>query len=383
MIIIVAPYSPVGSTSAAHLGAARKIEMIISVLSRTGSDIVLINSAHNGSGPAPQVVRQIMIASTLVTEITPPMSSSSKLGKLKNIFFANQVFASIEQLGSPKCIWFYNGYAFEMRLALLAWKKFHVPMILEFEDWHFSRSRRLNPKPYIDYFFWRRAAPLMDVVFAVNAFLGKKMDGFVSEVELLPGLVPRVLTLIAKESLPFAAQSGQISIGFFSGLSVEKGADIILKLVTMLPAGYVIHVTGSGLLEAEFKTYAKEYPTRLFYYGRVTDLKLYQLIRQCDVMLNPHSSIENMNNGIFPFKVIEAVASGRLLISTDVPALGLADVLLGVQFVEHSADAFQAAIVASRDYYTQHAALISQSAEVANQRFGEDSLLSKVQSIIN
>lgn len=383
MIIIVAPYSPAGITSGAHLGAARKIEMIISILSRTGSNIVLVNSSHNGIGPAALKVRQILIADTLLTEITPPLSSFSKLGKLRNTILAHQVFAAIEKIGRPKCIWLYNGYAFEMRFASLAWKRFHVPMILEFEDWHFSRSRRLNPKPYIDFFLWRRAAPLMAGVFAVNAFLAKKMREFTIHVDLLPGLVPKVLPLMAKHSLPFSDQSNQVSVGFFSGLSIEKGADIILRLVTALPAGYVMHVTGSGPLDAEFTACANEFPLRMIYHGRVSDSKLYELIGQCDVILNPHSSIENMGNGIFPFKVIEAIASGRLLLSTAVPAAGLEDVLQGVQFVEHDAGAFRAGILASRQRYLANAALISHGAAVANQRFGEDALLKKIQAIIH
>jgi glycosyltransferase involved in cell wall biosynthesis len=382
MIVLVAPYSPPDREGYAHLGASRKLETIISILSRLDAQIVLINSAHNDNKPVPLSICKSQVGGINVIEITPPISTNRAIGKLKNIFCVSQIVEEIKQLGIPQLIWFYNGYAFEMHMALKAQKTFNVPMILEFEDWHFSRKRGLNPKPYMDYFFWRRAAPFMSGAFVVNELLASKMRYFISEVELLPGIVPKVLAEIAKHSLPFKSNVNKINVGYFGGLSVEKGADIILQLARSLPENYVLHVTGTGPLAPEFEACAKELPERLSYHGRVDDMTLYQLIAKCDVVLNPHSSIENMNNGVFPFKVVEAVASGKLLISTKVPSHRLEDILVGVQFVKHDIDSFQSAIVSSQSYYSQHASLISQGAYVADQRFGEDTLLEKVQRII-
>lgn len=383
MIVIVAPYSPPSREGMAHLGASRKLEMIISILSRLDQQLVLVNSAHNGSHPAPLEIRQVVIGGVALMEITPPLSASRVLGKLKHIFCVDQVLDAVQKLGKPQGFWLYNGYAFEMRIAEKARRRFRVPMILEFEDWHFSRSRGLNPKPYIDYFFWRRAARLMSGTFVVNTLLAEKTRSFSSDVDMLPGVVPKALAVIAKASLPFSVRSGPIKVGYFGGLSAEKGADIVLQLATALPEGYVLQVTGTGPLATDFDASAKENPSRLNYHGRVDDAKLYQLIASCDVMLNPHSSIEEMNNGVFPFKVIEAIASGRLLISTAVPTQGLEDVLVGVQFVDHNANAFHSAIVASRQYCLNHATLVAKGADVANQRFGEDALLGKVRSMVN
>jgi glycosyltransferase involved in cell wall biosynthesis len=383
MIIVVAPYSPPNRVGLAHLGASRKIETLISILFRLDSQLVLVNSAHNDNRISPISVRQSKIAGLDVVEITPPISSNHAIGKLKNIFCVDQVLDAIKKLGVPQLIWFYNGYAFEMRLALKAQKIFPIPMILEFEDWHFSRSRGLNPKPYIDYLLWRKAAQHMSAAFAVNSFLAAKMQRFINDIELLPGLVPTALANIAKKCPPFSSDTGRINIGYFGGLSVEKGADIILQLADKLPSAYTLHVTGTGPLEAEFMACSKMQPEKLRFHGRVDDVTLYQLIAKCDVILNPHASIKNMNNGIFPFKVIEAVASGRLLISTAVPTSGLEDLMAGVQFVEHSANAFFDAITVSRQYYLNRTILISQSSLIANQRFGENSLLDKIKTIMN
>lgn len=383
MILIVASYSPPDREGVAHLGASRKLEVIIKIISQLDSRLILINTAHNEKIPSSVLVKNSSVGGVDLLEVIPSIYFNRTIGKLINIFFSGEVLNLINRYGRPKFIWFYNAYAFEMRFAVKAWKKFQVPMILEFEDWHFSRSRGINPKPYIDYFFWRIAARFMTGTFTVNALLAEKMRDFKSHVEMLPGIVPRLLSVIANRSLPFSNPMEPIKIGFFGGLSVEKGADIVLKLATTLPSGYVLHVTGSGLLAVDFETFAKIHSDRLKYHGRVSDEILYRLIEDCDVMLNPHSSIEDMNNGVFPFKVIEAVASGRLLISTTVPSEGLGDVLIGVQFVDHDADAFRAAIVASRKYYFDNKDSISSGANVANHRFGEAALLEKVQLILN
>jgi glycosyltransferase involved in cell wall biosynthesis len=383
MIVIVAPYSPPSREGVAHLGASRKLETIISILFRLDPKIVLINSAHNQKTPTPLTISEVEICGVAVIEVTPQLSASRQFGKFKNIFHVKQILDVVQTLGIPQLFWFYNGYAFEMRFAEIAKYKFCVPMIFEFEDWHFSRNRGFSLKPYVDYFFWRRAVVLMSESFVVNKMIASKIEKFIKQVHILPGIVPKVLSNIAKESQPFSIYSDSIHIGFFGGLSVEKGADLILKLVTTLPKGYVLHVTGTGVLAADFEECAKKNPEILRYYGRVDDAKLYQLISKCDVMLNPHSSIDNMSNGVFPFKVIEAIASGRLLISTAVPKDGLEDVLQGVHFVEHNINAFKSAIFSCRLHYDHNASLIARGADIANQRFGEDTLLDRVKLILN
>ena len=377
MIAIIAPYSPPSRLNAANLGASRKLETIILVLSKLDNNLVLVNSAHNETKAATFTTQRVTIAGIELTEITPPTYPNRALGKLKNLFCIDQMLNELKKYGQPQFIWLYNGYAFEMLFALKAKKTLNVPMILEFEDWHFSRGRGFNPKPYIDYCFWRLAFGTIAGAFVVNNLLANKMHGLGKPVELLPGIVPQVLADIAK-SPPFKTPTDTVNIGFFSGLNAEKGADIVLQLAHKLPDGYVLHLTGSGAMGNDFEQAAKALQGRLCYYGRVDDTTLYQIIAKCDVMLNPHASIEHMNNGVFPFKVIEAVASGRLLISTPVLTEGLVDVLAGVQFVNHSVEDFLAAILACQQRYIDNIALIAEGAVVANYKFGEQALLDKI-----
>lgn len=382
MIVIVAPYSPPDRVGDAHLGASRKLEAIISILSRIDAQLILVNSAHNGNWVAPISVTKSMVGGVNLIEITLPTLSSRPVGKLKNIFSVNQVIEELKKLGVPQLIWLYNGYAFEMCFAEKARLIFNVPMVFEFEDWHFSRNRGLNPKPWIDYLLWRKVARHMSATFAVNSFLAAKMKKLNSNVELLPGVVPTALASIAFKYPPFCVNKSHINVGFFGGLSAEKGADIVLQLVDKLLPGFTLQVTGAGPLESAFTVKSRMRPDSLHFHSRVDDATLYQLISECDVILNPHASIENMGNGVFPFKVIEAIASGRLLISTKVLATGLEDVMAGVLIVEPSQEAFFSAVTTCREYYRSNGASITQCAKIANQRFGEDALLGKVRALI-
>ena len=41
----------------------------------------------------------------------------------------------------------------------------------------------------------------------------------------------------------------------------------------------------------------------------------------CDVIVNPHSPIAAMDQGVFPFKVCEALVTGALLVTTALPSI--------------------------------------------------------------
>ena len=380
MIVIVAPYSPPDRPGNSHLGASRKIEIIISMLGKLGQACVLINSAHNTNQKRSLIVERTEIAGVEVTEVVPETHNNRSIGKLKNILNCHATIKKIKQIGTPSLFWFYNGYSFEMAMALRAKKIFNCPMILEFEDWHFSRSRGINPKPYLDFLLWRLAAPKMSASFSVNNLLRNKMARFNNYSYLLPGVVPQRLNQIAKRSQPFM-NTDRLNVGYFGGLSKEKGADIVLELASLLPDKFNIHVTGSGELSSSFIEKSKSIKN-LNYYGRVDDEALYSLIEKCDILLNPHASIKDMGSGIFPFKVIEAVASGRVLISTPIPSENLEEVVSSIIFVERSTSAFLAAINSASAFYSNNYSLIEDTSLLANELFGEASMLSKVNSLV-
>jgi glycosyltransferase involved in cell wall biosynthesis len=379
MIIIVAPYSPIGLSSNPHLGAARKIEMVIEALSAIDSDILLVNSAHNEINQK-EKIKKISVGSNNITHFTIPTYRKAKYGKFLNLKDVWNVVDKCLSLGKPDLIWIYNGYAFENLFSIVIKKKIKVPVILEFEDWHFSRSRGFNPKPYLDYLLWKFNLKNIDFSFGVNDNLVKIMSDFDVQSALLPGIVPVRLIELCDKIPPF--DNKDIKLGYFGGLSREKGVDVLIDVIKQLPDGYRFIISGAGKLEKELEKLAAEAPTKLEFHGRVSEDILYELISSVDVLLNPHSSINEMGEGVFPFKVIEAIASGKLLFSTDLPSASVPGLLGGVVFYDGKANSLLSIIAESRALHEKLKEKIRSSSLIARERFSILALLVPIRKLM-
>jgi len=382
MIVIIAPYSPAERSSNPHLGAARKIEAVIDILTQFGMMITLVNTAHECEADAPTTKANVCIAGASITEITPPTYSNRRKGKFLNLFDVDKVADDVLTVGNPMLVWLYNGYAMESRLGVEFRHRSGCHIIQEMEDWHFSRGRGLNPKPFIDWWFWRKASLKATHIFAVNSALANRSRRLNTNVSLFPGVVSVDIAKIRSAHPPFGSEDGIITIGYFGGLSEEKGADHVLSLCDTLPPQYRFIVTGAGPLESAFNKAALGSKGRLQFHGRVNDETLVELIGRCDVMLNPHSPIGNMGNGVFPFKVIEAVASGRMLISTPLPGEDLEDVLQGVCFADHDVSQLREALLGAREWFYAHKSKVDAGATAAVDRFGKANILKVVRKIL-
>lgn len=381
MIVVVAPYSPASQLGVSHLGAARKIEAVIEILGRRDNSIVLVNTAHHSKLKVPLSIVKMKVGVVDVVVLTPPTLANRRLGKLFNILDVPSAVDAVLKLGHPELVWLYNGYAFESRFGRIMQKKVGCQVILELEDWHFSRVRGLNPKPLVDWFFWRSLMPCASYAFAVNASLAARMGGLSAKVGLFPGIVADGVANLSGEFPPFSRTDKSCVVGYFGGLSVEKGADHVAALVPKLPPNFRMVVTGSGELEGVFRKLQEKYEDKIAFHGRVGDEKLLELIGSCDVLLNPHAPIDFMANGVFPFKVIEGIASGRLMISTYLPSFGLDGVLQGVEFISHDSEQLLRAVVNARTTYKTNFQNIQNGAAEVVKLFGKDAILDIVNRV--
>lgn len=382
MIIFVGPYSPVGSCPSPNLGAGRKIETVVRVLSRLDNDLVFINSAHNDDVMSQPQERFCEIAGVKVRELLPTRWPSRKLGKLLNLLEVFFLARRLAKQKTPVLLWLYNGYAFESLFAKSFTSVAGCPVVLEFEDWHFARGRGFNPKPWIDYLAWRSALPVISHGVCVNDKLSQYLTQQGIGTTLLPGVVPEGLLTKTGSLQPFSVNKKVVEIGYFGGLSVEKGAQILLEAIETLEGPYRWIITGAGPLAAAFLQLSKSRPDKLDFRGAVDEHELYEVITSCDVIVNPHSPILEMNGGVFPFKVVEAIASGRLLISTPLPPLDIPELLDGIEFFSGSSESLIACIKAARQQYQVKQVLINRSREIAVDLFSEASLLDKLKKII-
>ena len=371
MILVVAPYSGDFPENTQFLAGSKKIRSVIKILSRIDSDIVLLNTGHQIAENRPQKVEVIDFdGQCLIRVVTPATNKNPYLGRLFNIANAYSITeVVIGGFGVPDVAWFYNGYAFEMRVARFLNKNFGTKTVIEFEDWHFARNRGFNPKPYLDWLFWCMAIKHFDVGFAVNEFLAKILTRHNIPTTLLPSIVSPLISKISHCSPPF--QSDLITVGYFGGLCEEKGATALLNLAKTTNENVHFIITGSGDLESEFQALSKAQPERFQFLGAVSEYRLANAISQADLIINAH----HVNNGVFPFKVIEALASGRLLISTELPMHGYEDFSEAIQFYDGNEATLFNLVSDSFKIYQCKMAYIIKVAEKINAIYGEHSLV--------
>ena len=88
-----------------------------------------------------------------------------------------------------------------------------------------------------------------------------------------------------------------------------------------MSANWRLMVSGAGPLAAEFRRIADEQPSRCVYLGFVSVGEMYAALAQADAAINTPERVANPE-GLFPFKMLEYIASGVHVISTPLPALG-------------------------------------------------------------
>jgi glycosyltransferase involved in cell wall biosynthesis len=297
------------------IGANKKIRIILSSLIKQGYDICNINSVPQMGVRQPMRIKEIFFFEKKPIKcLTIPTYNYNKLGRFKNIFDAKAVLQfAVDKFGTPDFVWCYNAYAFQMRFASLAKQEYKCPVILEFEDWHFSRSSIFNLKAFIDWYFWKKAIPFIDYCYAVNPWIEEKMKKNGVNTSILPGILTKEIINLKPASTK--KNKKVLHIGYFGGLVAEKGGLLILELINLMKKNktfnFKFHITGNGELMSKFELLSKSNPELVQYYGVVDDKKFNNIIGKMDILLNPHFDLK----GVLPFKLLEYIASGRIVVS--------------------------------------------------------------------
>lgn len=367
MILFVAPYAGELPENSPFLATARKVRFLLRLLKSIDSNVVLLNSAHRVNERRPLRFETIDLGEgELIVMATPRTFANAWFGRSMNILQASSIVNAVtKRYGSPSTAWFYNGYAFESRVAGLLKHRHDTKLILVFEDWHFARKRGLNPKPWIDWFFWVQVATQFTHSFAVNENLQHRLKAKGVPSQLLPGVIPDWIIGLRERCPPFHCPE-TVTVGYFGGLFREKGAEFLLELMSHAKPSTRFVVTGKGELESKFEEFASRFPERLHFLGPVSDEQLRDAMASADVVINAHE----YNEGIFPFKVLETVASGRLLISAPLPMAGYDWLKDAIEFRQPRLPDFLAAIDMAREIYNCRKTAIDRAANTAETRFG-------------
>lgn len=376
-MILVAPYAP--EMPLLNLGASKKIQLIASLLTRLGFHVHHVDSSHpHERFAAPIKSQPTHIEQTPVTLWRPFSLPSRKAGKLLNIYGSQPLFHSLAKL-KPDLIWVYNSYAFEARLGLHLQRVTGARLVFELEDLPLSRGRGLNPKPFLDQHYFQPLLKHADLVTFVNAVLLKRHRQDVKAGLLFPSILQQALV----EQVPQPKfQGSQHRVGYFGGLDIDKGVGTLLDLPPLMPPNWKLVVTGVGPLTPDLEELARKHPQKVEFHGAVSHARVLELMSSCDAILNPHSSITGMHDGVFPFKVCEALASGALLISTPLPSI---DINLdgSVLFFDGSAEGLSVALSKAQAHHTRSREAIACVRDQVRHQYGESQVLAQLQQAID
>jgi len=365
--------------AAVNLGAASKVAALVRILSGLGFDIHYVDSSHQTAcWSRSESGRASRVGDTPVTLWRPFRVPHRKTGKVLNVLAAGAFFKRMKAV-RPALVWLYNSYAFEGALAQHFMQAGGVPVVLEVEDLPLARHRGLNPKPYWDQIHFDRLITRAALVTFVNQGLADAYAGKVRQSLLLPSLFRGSLGAPAGKPRLGGAP---YTVGYFGGLDVEKGAAIMLQAAADLPADWRMVVTGAGPLAAAFTAQAQRLPGRLAFHGAVPQEELHRLMRSCDVIVNPHQSIEAMHNGVFPFKVCEAIAAGALLVSTPLPPIG-EDMERAVLSFDGSASGLLAALTLAPGFQRDNAVLIDRLRARVLAQYSEDAVSATLRGLLD
>jgi glycosyltransferase involved in cell wall biosynthesis len=367
-VVMVVPYAP--EQPSADLGASKKIELVARLLHELGYTVHLVDSSHPHLAFAGPVADQPASLNGVPVRLwRPHCLPNRKLGKLLNMLLAARFVRALRPL-APVLVWVYNSYSFEARAALALKRWTRARIVFELEDLPLARGRGLNPKPWLDQHFFPKLLAAADLVTFVNAVALRRFESRARRALLLPSLLQQAL-VDAPQQPRFAQRLRRV--GYFGGLTQEKGAGLLLELVPRLRPEWTLVVTGVGELSGAFQALQRKHPERLEFHGMVPHASVVSLMLGCDVIVNPHSSIAQMQDGVFPFKVCEALASGALLVSTPLPSIDI-DLSRAVLGFDGTVDGLLASLAAAAAHQERHADEIARVRQAVCDSFSEASM---------
>lgn len=296
------------------LGGNRKIEMIADALVEAGHEVLVLS----GGVPADRTMRAFQRFESTIgarpggARVIYATGLDVPVANLLMAIFSTVRTARRQARAPFDLILIYNVTEYTIAVAAAIRRvSGETPIVLEYEDSVEMASRGISA---IRRTLWQRlerwVRPRVRGVFAVNAALPERIG--CANALILRGLVSdSFCARAASRPRPF---SGGRTVAFFSGsLSPEKGLGRLLELVPRFAGRVRFVVSGAGPMEPMLRKAAARWPEDLEIAGLISREALEQKLLTADILLNPH---DDDVGAIFPFKVIEYLASGGVVVTT-------------------------------------------------------------------
>lgn len=302
------------------LASAKKNRRILEAAARAGHSLVLVDTSCVPKGPdlAPELAP--LAADGRLRRIRFPSFGSPSLARFLILPWLPVTLLRLHGAlprhrpavgGQPVVFSFYNPLASEtIPMVVARLLRPRAPRILFYDDALFARRKvDLRLRSLVDQLPWWLARKLPTDVFAVNERLLATMDQPPSRVCLLPCLVE------SDPDPPPPPPVEPLRLLYAGGLKAEKGIPLLLELAAALPPGVELHISGKGPMQAACAEAAASTP-QLHFHGCLMEDAFSALQGRCAILISLHAEMD----GVFPFKLIDALHRGMAVVSGPVCA---------------------------------------------------------------
>lgn len=374
-----------GDSGELALGGLRKASMTVAALCKAGHEVVVLSSAITESQSRrwrPEERERLAVDGHVSVEIIYPATLPVRpVGGLLNALRAPALARRMQRAFEPDAVIAYNSYLFEGLSALTLKRRSALPFILQMEDLPFARQRELaNIKPRLDQRIFGRLKTEASGFTAVNQHILDLLPAHRPRV-LLPGIVDgRLLELAAARAEPFTSE--RHTLGYFGGLSEDKGVGVLLDALPHLPDSWRMVIAGSGPLNGRLARAAVDHPERLDFRGSLAGDELFEALCACDATVVPPERITSGGLAVFPFKCLEYLLAGTHIISTRLPAIGDID-LAYAQRWDGDAPSLKTHLGEAPERYAQEAPARLSATNVARARYSTEGVARLLDSLLN
>lgn len=311
-VLLVAPYCFDPNSDWFSPGRIQKISQVESLLFSLSLRVLRINTSPTACPPS----------DTPTLQLTQNLFPLYRL--LNSAFSISRFLLAREATYSSPFLWVYNSRLSEALVALLI--LFFIPkcfVCLQVEDLPNARVQNAGVRGLLDLLCLNLLARRANSIFVVSHVVGKSLlkmvrfCGTSPAVQILPPLLnPEFLALADKRTPPFARET--TTILYAGGYGSDKGVEDLITAFSCLPADHSTLQLVGAIPEA-FANLCSTIPG-IKLIGHVASFDLYRLYAQADVVVSPHH-VSSRSTSIFPFKLIEYVASGALPLTTRMPGI--------------------------------------------------------------
>jgi len=290
-------------------GRARKVEQVFNILSSLGCRLKGLNIANTTL-----FQRTIRIHNLCTSRFIPVRYLQLCLN---SILFGLRSISSLQSA----YLWLYNTRSAESVVALsLLLVRPKLSLVLQLEDLPSARKANDGLSGFLDTVSTRLLAKKASHVFAVSpsaALSFCRMVGYpVDKVSTLPpALHPSLIRKVQTRPDPFGERC--ISILYAGSYSHDKGVSDLINAFLTLPSGSLFRLLLAGPAPSDLRSQCAN-NNQIIFRGMLSTDELFELYTTADVVVNPHREVLNPTH-IFPFKLVEIVASGALPLTTPVP----------------------------------------------------------------